>query len=89
MVDVLSPLLTILTPPIKPGATHLLASDERELLGQLVDHMIAFGAKRARRPRARRPRARLPPPLVLQWGGGAISPCGAELMASLVPHPTR
>jgi chromosome transmission fidelity protein 18 len=43
IVDVLSPLLTILTPPIKPGATHLLASDERRVLGSLVDVMLAFG----------------------------------------------
>ena len=43
IVDVLSPLLTILTPPIKPGATHLLASDERRVLSSLVDVMLAFG----------------------------------------------
>ena len=43
LVDVLSPLLTILTPPIKPVATHLLASEERKQLAELVDKMIGFG----------------------------------------------
>lgn len=43
--DVLSPLITILTPPIKPVALHLLASDERKQLYGLVDIMISFGLR--------------------------------------------
>jgi chromosome transmission fidelity protein 18 len=45
LVDVLTPLLTILTPPIKPAAMQLLASEERQTLFELVNHMIAFGLR--------------------------------------------
>ena len=50
VVDLLSPLMTILTPPIKPGATHLLASDERALLHELIDHMLSLGLRYVQRP---------------------------------------
>ena len=45
LVDVLTPLLTILTPPIKPTAMHLLNNDERKVLHDVVDRMIAFGLR--------------------------------------------
>merc|ERR1719482_606935 len=45
VVDVLSPLLGIISPPIKPAAIHLLATEDRKALLELVDTMIALGLR--------------------------------------------
>ena len=45
VLDVLSPLLTILAPAIKPAAMQLLASDERAALYGLVDRFISLGLR--------------------------------------------
>merc|ERR1719482_1037983 len=45
VVDVLSPMLGIISPPIKPAAMHLLATEDRKVLHELVDTMIALGLR--------------------------------------------
>ncbi|XP_024521567.1 chromosome transmission fidelity protein 18 homolog [Selaginella moellendorffii] len=43
--DVLSPLLSILAPKLRPVASNLLSQQEREDLKQLVDTMISYGLR--------------------------------------------
>ena len=43
--EVLSPLLAVLTPSVRPAAAHLLSSDERRTITDLIDHMISHGLR--------------------------------------------
>jgi len=43
--EVLPPLLSLLAPPFRNSASHLLSTEERQQLNALVDTMLAFGLK--------------------------------------------
>ena len=45
VTDVVSPLLTLLCPPFRNTASHILNSEEKALLTALVDNMLSFGLK--------------------------------------------
>lgn len=45
VTDLVSPLLSLLSPPFRNTASHILNTEEKELLTSLVDNMISFGLR--------------------------------------------
>lgn len=45
LIDVISPLLHVLAPSIRPTAARLLNSEEKKAISELVDSLITFGLR--------------------------------------------